>query len=200
MWIPAESGLDHDSQDWIEIYPNQEKWACNWADEDHRTLEVKSWATEPRPANLNIQFLPILGDRSTNKDNMRKVISEHLTNDLHRDVECLKSALEHPAQLRQWVHTLSSRHSERIRGVPFLAGFPDNDADIVSFLVDGGFDPQRLSYLSRLVFKLERERNEKLRDDLKIRVPKSTRVYMVVDFLGILQPDEVQTNQSGGQI
>lgn len=191
MWIAAESGLGHDSQDWIEIYPKQEKWACNWADEDHRTLEVKSWATEPKPANLNLQFLPILDDRSTNKDHMRKVISERLINDLHRGVEYLKSALKNPAQLRQWVHTLSSHHSERIRGVPFLAGLPDSDADIVSFLVDGGFDPQRLSYLSRLVFDLERERSEKLRDDLKIRVPKSTRVYMVVDFLGVLQPDEV---------
>jgi len=27
---------------WIEIYPSQEKWECDWDDPAHRTLEVRS--------------------------------------------------------------------------------------------------------------------------------------------------------------
>jgi len=47
MWIAAHGERDRDiEEDWIEVYPSQRKWACNWADEDHRTLEVKGWATK----------------------------------------------------------------------------------------------------------------------------------------------------------
>jgi hypothetical protein len=193
MWITAngEPDIGVAVEDWIEVYPKQEKWACNWADEDHRTLEVKAWATELKPATVNLQFLPILDDRSTNKQNTRSAIGQCLIDDLNGDLESMKAALKHPAQFRKWVHGLSFRHPERVRGVPFLGGLPDSDADALSFLVDGGFDPMRQKYLSDLVFKLQKDKCKKLETELKIKIERSTRAFMVVDFLGVLEPDEV---------
>ncbi|KAJ9129361.1 hypothetical protein NKR23_g12555, partial [Pleurostoma richardsiae] len=108
MWITANGEQIVDAEDWIEIYPSQEKWACNWAEEDHRTLEVKEWATELRPATLNLQFLPILDDRSVDKQHMRNVIGQRLIDGLNCDIENMKSALKYPEQFRKWVYELSS--------------------------------------------------------------------------------------------
>lgn len=187
MWITAHDERGNGSADWIEIYPSQEKWACNWANEDHRTLEVKGWASELKPATLNTQFLAILDDRSVDRRLMRKVITQRLVDELDQDLEYMKSSLHDPAQLRKWLHELSSHH-----GGPFLAGLPDsNSADVLSFLVDGGFDPMKLKYLSDLVYKIQEERSKKLGADLKIKIARSTYAYMVVDFPDVLQPDEV---------
>jgi len=100
----------------------------------------------------------------------------------------MKSAVKDPGLLRKWLHELSSRRS---REVPFLAGLPDSNVDLLSFLVDGGFDPMRQKYLSGLVFDLQKEKCEKTGRDLKIKIPRSTNAYMTVDFLSVLEPDEV---------
>lgn len=192
MWIIAHGKRDEYSKDWIEVYPSQAKWACNWADEDHRTLEVKGWAAELKPANLNKQLLSILDDRSADKQNLRKAIKERLAEELDRDLEYMKSALQDPAQLKKWLYEISGRHSNRAaRDLPFLGGLPDFDADLLSFLVDGGFDPMRQTYLSDLVHKLQMKKCERLMTDLKIKIARSTSAYMVVDFDGVLEPDQV---------
>jgi len=189
MWIAAHGERDRDiEEDWIEVYPSQRKWACNWADEDHRILEVKGWATPLKPATVNTQFLTILDDRSTDKQHVRDAIRLRLAEELDQDLEYMKSAVKDPGLLRKWLHELSSRRS---REVPFLAGLPDSNVDLLSFLVDGGFDPMRQKYLSGLVFDLQKEKCEKTGRDLKIKIPRSTNAYMTVDFLSVLEPDEV---------
>jgi hypothetical protein len=49
----------------------------------------------------------------------------------------------------------------------------------------------RRKYLSVLVSDLQKEKCEKTGKDLKIKIPQSTSAYMVVDFLRVLEPDEV---------
>ena len=49
----------------------------------------------------------------------------------------------------------------------------------------------RQNYLSDLVFRLQMDRCKKLGAELKIKIARSTRAYIVVDFLGVLEPDEV---------
>ncbi|KAK5653056.1 hypothetical protein OQA88_9342 [Cercophora sp. LCS_1] len=191
MWIVTPDDRHEHIEDWIEIYHSQMKWSCNWDDEHHRTLEVKGWSTELKPANLNTQFLPILDDRSIDKTRLRNVIKQRIADELERDIDALKLALKDPAQMRKWLHALSARQADRPRDTPFLGGLPDVDAERLSFLVDGGFDPMQQMYLSELVYELQMEKCEKLKTDLKIRLPRSTSAYMVVDFLGVLKPDEI---------
>ncbi len=192
MWITdvTESG----QEDWIETYVSQRKWKCDWSDEYRRTLEVKAYAVPLRSANLNLQFLPILEDRAIDKTRMRNIIGNHLAVELARDLDSMKTAIKHPELFRQWTHESSTYSGIRLhnREVPFLGGLPVSEQDKMAFLVDGGFDPMQQKYLQDLVFCHQRKKCKKLETDLKIKIARSTYAFMVVDFLGVLQPDEVQ--------
>ncbi|RYP53783.1 hypothetical protein DL769_010456 [Monosporascus sp. CRB-8-3] len=192
MWITdvTESG----QEDWIETYPKQRKWNCNWSDEYNRTLEVKSWASPRKSANLNLQFLSILEDRAHDKMRMRNAIGKHLAIELERDLGSLKAALKQPELFRQWARESSSSSSSRVhnREVPFFAGLPYNAQDNMCFLADGGFDPMRQKYLRELVFSHQRQKCERVETELRIKIARSTYALMAVDFLGVLEPNEVQ--------
>lgn len=191
MWIidVTDSGQD----DWIETFPSQRKWKCDWSDEYHRTLEIKACVAPLRPANLNLQFLPILEDRAIDKLRMRDAIGNQLAVELGRDLESMKVAIKHPETFRQWLRDSSIHTESRIqhREVPFLGGLPDVEQDKMAFLADGGFDPMQQKYLQDLVYLYQRKKCEKLEKDLKIKITRSTYAFMVVDFLGVLAPDEV---------
>ncbi|RYP61936.1 hypothetical protein DL771_009943 [Monosporascus sp. 5C6A] len=192
VWITDVT--DSGQEDWIETYPKQRKWNCDWSDEYNRTLEVKSWASPRKPANLNLQLLPILEDRAHNKMRMRNTIGKHLAVELERDLGSMKVALKRPELFRQWVRESSSPSSSRVynREVPFFAGLPYNAQDIMCFLADGGFDPMRQKYLQNLVFSHQRQKCKRVETELRIKIPRSTYALMVVDFLGVLEPNEVQ--------
>ncbi|RYP32615.1 hypothetical protein DL767_005120 [Monosporascus sp. MG133] len=192
MWITDMT--DSGQEDWIETYPKQRKWDCDWSDEYNRTLEVKSWASPRKSANLNLQFLPILEDRAHDKMRMRNTIGKHLAAELERDLGSMKVALKRPELFRQWARESSSSSSSRVhnRGVPFFAGLPYNAQDNMCFLADGGFEPMRQKYLQNLVFSHQREKCERVETELRIKIARSTYAFMVVDFLGVLEPNEVQ--------
>lgn len=192
MWITDVT--DTTQEDWIETYPSQEKWECNWSDELHRTLEVKACASSLRPATLNLQFLPILEARSHNRLRMRETISAHLAVELAHDLEYMKTSIKHPESFRQWLKDSSTHSESRVfhREVSFLGGLPNNQQDKMAFLVDGGFDPMKQKYLQDLVFEHQNQKCDKLREQLKIKISRSTYAFMVVDFWGILEPNEVQ--------
>ncbi|RYP93189.1 hypothetical protein DL770_000664 [Monosporascus sp. CRB-9-2] len=192
MWITDVT--DSGQEDWIETYPKQRKWDCNWSDEYNRTLEVKSWASPRKSANLNLQFLPILEDRAHDKMRMRNTIGKHLAVELERDLGSMKVALKRPELFRQWARETSSSSSSRVhnREVPFFAGLPYSAQDSMCFLADGGFDPMRQKYLQELVFSHQRQKCERIETELRIQIARSTHALMVVDFLGVLEPNEVQ--------
>ena len=190
MWITDVT--ESTQEDWIETYPSQEKWECDWSDELHRTLEVKACASPLRPANLNLQFLPILEARSHNKLRMRETIGAHLAMELAHDLESMKTAMRHPESFRQWLKDSATHPESRV----FHGGLPDNHQDKMAFLVDGGFDPMKQKYLQDLVFTHQNQKCEKLRKQLKIKISQSTYAFMVVDFLGVLEPNEVQLSFS----
>lgn len=161
--------------------------------EAHRTLEIRSYSMNLVPASLNKQFLPILENRATDVGALRQVFVDNLTTRSEEEVKSLKEALRHPELFRKWVRGLNPRESFRIspQGMPFLAGLPDSTEDTMSFLVDGGFEPMQLKFLQDLVFKSQKRRGDSMKDELHIKIPKSTYAYMLVDFQGVLEPNEV---------
>ncbi|KUI72631.1 putative RNA-dependent RNA polymerase SHL2 [Cytospora mali] len=191
MWLIDMTDQSH--EDWIETYPKQEKWECNWSDEDHRTLEVRSCSMNLTSASLNRQFLPILEDRANDVDRIRKVFVRNMDIKSEEENENLKLALQHLELFRKWIRESNQSNSLRLstRGMPFLASLPDSPEDIMSFLVDGGFDPMKLKFLQTLAFQLQKQKGDKIKEALNIKIKKSTYAYMVVDFWGILEPDEV---------
>lgn len=191
MWVIDVD--DVSSEDWIETYPSQRKWKCDLSEPDHRTLEVLSHASELHSGRLNLQFLPVLEDRSRDKAAFRNAIGDLLKDNLQTELDDLRVALNRPIQHRQWVHENSANRNTRIQHgtVPFLGGIPDKDEETMNMMLDSGFDPKKQKYLQDLAWDLQKRKCETLKKKLNITVGRSASVYMVVDFWGLLKEDEV---------
>ncbi|KAI1325227.1 hypothetical protein F5Y16DRAFT_278020 [Xylariaceae sp. FL0255] len=193
VWL--RDTIDKSDEIWIETFPSQRKWECNYEEEDHRTFEVLKPSKELKSANLNLQLLPIFEDRAKSRVEMRQQVGNLLKKSLTQEIEAQKTAIEYPAQFRQWAfeNGASSRRTEHIRHnqVPWTAGLPSSKDDQMNFLLVSGFDPKKLEFLQQLTYDLRRAKTEELRDKLNVNVGRSTYALMVIDFLGILKEDEV---------
>ncbi|ROT39867.1 hypothetical protein SODALDRAFT_377778 [Sodiomyces alkalinus F11] len=188
---------DRDTSDdiWIETFPSQRKWECDFVDEDHRTFEVKSPVRELRPAALNMQFIPVLISRANDASDMQRAIARCLEKSLDEELERQRSSMNDPLEYRQWIHEncFGAYRNERLRHeqVRFLAGLPDNESERINFLLDGGFHPRKLKYLQDLSWNLANRMGDALKTKLNIKIGRSAYAYMVVDFLGVLEEGEV---------
>ncbi|RYP52716.1 hypothetical protein DL768_002145 [Monosporascus sp. mg162] len=195
FWIRHRTDTDADEDDWIETYPSQRKWKCDFLDPDHRTFEVRSEVRDLTPANLNLQFLPILEDRAIDQDRMKREVGSILEKGLLKELESQRLALDNPTQFRQWLHEngSTSRRSARLKNceVPFVAGLPKSTDEQMGFLLDGGFDPKKQKFLQDMAWSLRKDKCEELKKRLNIKVGRSTYAFMVVDFHGVLQEDEI---------
>ncbi|KAK3322996.1 RNA dependent RNA polymerase-domain-containing protein [Apodospora peruviana] len=191
MWLMDVR--DTGDEDWIETYPSQRKWNCDCLDVHQRTLEVRSVASELKSAGLNLQFLPVFEDRAKDKAQMRQAIATRLTNDLQRQFDGQKEAFKRPIQFRQWMIENFNSRSDRVnRGhVPFLAGLPENKGEIMNFLLNSGFDPKKQKYLQESAWELQKQKCDILKTKLNIKVGRSAYIYMVIDFWGVLEENEV---------
>ncbi|KAJ0329298.1 hypothetical protein COL922a_012926 [Colletotrichum nupharicola] len=191
MWIIDVE--DTGSDIWIETWPSQRKWNCDFLHQEHRTLEIKDFVAEPRSANLNIQFLPILEDRAKDKQIMRKVVGDNLLRQLSDELEALRNAIKHPLQFRKWVDENSTARKKRLAhsSVPFPAGLPESKEEQLSYLGDGGFEPTKQKFMQDMMWKLQSKKCENVTKKMSIRIPNSAYLYMVVDFWGILEENEV---------
>lgn len=191
MWLMDVSDTGDD--DWIETYPSQRKWVCDARDPHQRTLEVRSVPSELKSAGLNLQFLPVLEDRAKDPAMMRRAIATRLTNDLQKQFESQKAAFKRPLQFRQWMTENFSGRGNRVKHghVPFLAGLPESKEEVMNFLLNSGFDPKKQKYLQELAWDLQKQKCDTLRTKLNIKVGRSAYVYMVVDFWGVLEENEV---------
>lgn len=192
MWILDP--FDYSGEDWIETYPSQRKWECDFVDAGHRTLEVRNYASEARPSGLNKQFLSVLEDRAVDKGLMRDVLSNIFKGGLCRDLEDQKAALEHPLLFSSWVYGNSRHSSDRASRcqVPFLGGLPDSDEEVMLFLLSGGFDPRAQKFLWKKAYAMQQQKCERLKEKLNVRVGRTAYLHMVVDFYGVLEEGEVQ--------
>ncbi|CAK7233064.1 hypothetical protein SCUCBS95973_008468 [Sporothrix curviconia] len=192
MWVLDTE--DTGREDWIETYPSQRKWECDGLDADHRTLEVRNYASEARSASLNLQFIPVLEDRAIDKTRMRCVLGSILEGSLTRDLAEQRAALENPLLFSMWAHENSRYRNDHVIHcqVPFLGGLPDRDEDAIQFLLAGGFDPMSQRFLWEKAYNMQKQRCEKLNEKLSIRVGRTAYLLMVVDFLGVLKEGEVQ--------
>ncbi|KAI9733762.1 MAG: hypothetical protein M1818_007176 [Claussenomyces sp. TS43310] len=184
--------------DWIDIYPSQTKWVAHpfvYSDEDtdHRTFEVVQWASPLRSANLNLQFLPLIEDRGESQGNMRNNIAHLLKSRLTHEISKQRSAMDSPYLFRVWARDNNTGIQDRIKygHVPFEAGLPVSREERLGMLSDAGFDPKKLQYLRDQARQAYSSKCQALKEKLNITIGRSTYAYMVVDFRGILEPDEV---------
>ncbi|KAM0427592.1 hypothetical protein ACHAPT_007553 [Fusarium lateritium] len=190
MWIVDVEDDGLDDNDWIETYPSQRKWDCDYLDIHHRTFEVREWSRELRPAALNQQFIPVLEAQAPRPRLMREAIANHLVNGLNEEINGQKTAMAHPTNLRGWTHRGFDRST--VGHVPFLGGLPERDEDIISYMLDAGFEATKCRYLRDLVWSMQKKQADQLKAKMNIKIPRSTYAYMVADFTGTLEEGEVQ--------
>lgn len=202
MWlidVDSEEGFEEDfEEDWVEIYPSQTKWKCDFKDEHHRTLEIRNWPSELKSASLNQQFIPVLEARAIRPEEMRWTMSEHLQRALKADLGEQTDAMKDPMSLRLWIHQSGPPKNDRsLDGyAEFLAGLPNNNADKVAFLLDSGFDQRRMKYLKDTVLEMCQKKAETLKTKMNITIPCSAYVYMAADFSSTLEEGEVHLSFS----
>ncbi|KAK1492046.1 RNA-directed RNA polymerase [Colletotrichum tamarilloi] len=196
MWMIDVLG-DDDSL-WIETWPSQRKWNCDYDDPEHRTLEISAHSMEPRSASLNVQFLPVLEDRAKDREAMKITISKILEDELCRALEEQKHAMKYPLEFRKWIVENSSTRKQRLTfgRVPFLAGLPESPEERMNFLLDGGFEPMKQKYLQEIAWTLRRNKCENLLKKMSIKVPNSAYFFMVADAWNILEEGEVHVGFS----
>jgi hypothetical protein len=190
----------HGEEEWIEIYDSQRKWKrsgklddLDFKDPAHRTFEVNKCSGKLKPADLNLQLLPILDDRANSKPAMYKAIAQLVKDDLGERIESQRLAMENPLSFRKWVREANPRLGDRVKhgAVPFVAAMPDSMEEKLNMFVDAGFDPLKLKYLNDLSKKYYDQKCEELKKQLHITVPRSTYAFMVPDFAGVLEVDEI---------
>ncbi|KAL7943552.1 RNA dependent RNA polymerase domain-containing protein [Trichoderma barbatum] len=198
MWLIDVNSEEDSERDWIEIYPSQIKWECDYIDPHHRTLEIRNWPSELKSASLNQQFIPVLEARSPQPDAMRRVISDHLQRALHADLGEQANAMKEPMGLRLWIHQSGpSKHDRSLDGsAEFLAGLPNSNADKVAFLLDSGFDQRRMEYLKDLIWDMCEKKANTLKTKMNIAIPCSAYIYMAADFSSTLKEGEVHLSFS----
>ncbi|KAI0201448.1 hypothetical protein F4808DRAFT_127207 [Astrocystis sublimbata] len=186
---------DTSNEIWIETYPSQRKWVCDYLEEDHRTFEVRNGSKELRAATLNLQLLPILEDRATNATAMKERVGKFMKDSLEAEIESQKQAMKDPAHFKLWVYenNVGQRRQDRVRigHVPWAAGLPYSREDQMELLLSQGFDPTKLEFLRKIAFSLRKEKCEELQTRLNVKVGRSTYAYMVVDFSDVLEEDEI---------
>ncbi|RKL20928.1 hypothetical protein BFJ72_g14958 [Fusarium proliferatum] len=185
------------SEIWLETYESQTKWNCDWKDPEHRTLEVLSQSSGLETANLNHQFISILESRSVDRRNTRAAIVKHMKINLQTSLDRAKEAMKQPELFRKWIHETSYASYGGRNESWFVGGLPKSWAEQMSFLSDGGFEPLQLQYLHNLTIDHMESQWKNTKDKMRIEISQSTWALMVVDFQGVLGPDEVQLCFSG---
>ncbi|ROW04677.1 hypothetical protein VPNG_07415 [Cytospora leucostoma] len=124
---------------------------------------------------------------------MREAVGSMLQNSLQNELNSQKEALEQPIQFRRWIQENSfHKHDRAVLGyVPYQGGLPQEDEEIIDCMLDAGFEPKANKFLTDLTFATQRKKCETLKKKLNITVGRSANLYMVVDFLGVLQENEV---------
>jgi hypothetical protein len=186
---------DERSGDWIELYASQCKWEPdpNHDNIHNRTFEVIRWSGPLKSAALNLQFLPLLVDRAKDRSTMRTDLAELLKGGVNREIELLQEAMADPQSFRKWLRENNSNIDDRLKNgaVPFRAGLPVSTEERLNMMLDAGFDPKKLYFMKDLSRKAFKTKGDELKKKLNITVGKSTYAYMVPDFSGVLEPNEV---------
>jgi hypothetical protein len=196
LWVVDHT--DNSNTDWIEVYPSQQKWSRRTKDgaiddPSQRTFEVNGISGPLRSADLNAQFLPLLVNGARDKNAMKSAISSILEMGLQQRLDDIQAAIEEPESFKKWIRESNANSNEKLKagGIPCLAGLPTVHEERLNLLLDAGFYPKKLAFMKEQALKLLTFRTDNLKEKMNITVGKSCYAYMVPDFWGVLEPDEV---------
>jgi len=197
---------DHGLDEWIEVYDSQRKWErksgqiddLDFSDSAHRTFEVNKYSGKLKSADLNLQLVPILMDRATSKVEMRQALENILEEGLEEESRLQRVAMNDPKSFRKWIRDNNAGLTDRVKYgvVQYKSALPVSLDERLNMFLDAGFDPKKLQFLRELATKAYTRKCDELKKRLNITVAHSTYAFMVPDFAGVLEPDEIYLHLS----
>lgn len=177
--------ISRDSQLKIEPHPQDRRIRL---DEEQLTFEVVSWSRPLHPANLNMQLLMILQHGGVRRDHLEDLIEREITQFYKEFTDIITRGSG--VACRRWLQTVGYDESAKKRKTRRIDGFPASHMEQAILLLEHGFLPLQLPYLTFLFDSFLKEQLTKL-DELKIRISQSTYAYCIADPYGILKEDEI---------
>ena len=177
--------ISRDSQLKIGPHPCERKIRL---DEEQLTFEVVSWSRPLHPANLNMQLLMILQHGGVRKDHLEDLIESEISQfyEEFKDIVMRGSSVA----CRKWLQIVGYDESAKKRKTRRIDGFPASRMEQAILLLECGFLPLQLPYLTFL-FDSFLKQQLSLLDELKIRISQSTYAYCIADPYGVLKENEI---------
>ncbi|TVY90655.1 RNA-dependent RNA polymerase [Lachnellula willkommii] len=197
LWVVDYN--DTSNEDWIEISDSQRKWNDRQGNHSeahhssHRTFEVLEYARPLKPAKLNMQMLPIFIAQTKSTDLLRQTLKTLMKQGIWGEFSKLVEAFKDPLLLQQWTKRSSANTNDILRTgkIPYRAGMPISSEDQLFMMLDAGFTTDKNSFMKRLARSLLINRLNEFGRKLNIPLTRSTNVYIMADWWGVLEPGEV---------
>ncbi|PGH07291.1 hypothetical protein GX51_01835 [Blastomyces parvus] len=159
-------------------------------DDTQLTFEVVQWSRPLSPAALNLQLLNILQHGGIHNDHIKSLIKQEMSSFYDDFLDTLR--VPNGVACRSWLQKMKRITDESYKRQTKRTsnGFPPQYAEQAVLLLDAGFLPLKLPYLTKLFKRLLQDYLNSLKN-LKIMVSQSTFTYCIADPYGVLKPDEV---------
>ncbi|KAJ2903833.1 hypothetical protein MKZ38_009309 [Zalerion maritima] len=203
MWVVDVMGADEDEDAiWIETYPSQRKWICDYRDENQRTFDVRDYAPcTIQSASVNTQLLPVLEHGAIDRNKMREDLAELIRRSIEQELAKQEVAMQTPNEALLWINQLRKPAVSRLEASvsdgksnafgPLLGSFPDKTDDQIAFLVQQNFHPQEQKLIQDLAKKARDDHCARMLQELKFQVGCSGYFFMIADMWGVLKEGEV---------
>ncbi|EEQ89158.1 hypothetical protein RJZ56_007868 [Blastomyces dermatitidis] len=159
-------------------------------DDTQLAFEVVQWSRPLSPAALNLQLLNILQHGGIRNDHIKSLIKQEMSSFYDDFLETLR--VPNGVACRSWLQKMKRITDESYKRQTKRTSnyFPPQYAEQAVLLLDAGFLPLKLPYLTELFKRLLHDYLNNLKN-LKVRVSQSTFAYCIADPFGVLKPDEV---------
>ncbi|PGH36658.1 hypothetical protein GX50_00520 [[Emmonsia] crescens] len=159
-------------------------------DDTQLAFEVVQWSRPLSPASLNLQLLNILQHGGVRNDHIKNLIKQEMASFYDEFLETL--LLSNGVACRRWLQKMKRITDESYKRQTKRTNnsFPPQYAEQAVLLLDSGFLPLKLPYLTKIFRRLLQDYLDNLKR-LKVTVSQSTFAYCIADPFGVLRPDEV---------
>ncbi|KAK0105018.1 hypothetical protein ONS95_004613 [Cadophora gregata] len=192
LWVVDH--VDETKEDWIEVYPSQQKWNRDTRNDDvHRTFEVLAYSSRLKTHALNEQLVTLLMEGAKDKNKMKKSMSAAMETSLDLKLAEIDLALDNPQLLREWIRRSNPNTKERLNagGISYEVAMPTVIEERLIIMLEAGFHQKESLLMTKWLTQLLVRKCEGLKEEkLSIPIARSAYPLMVPDFWGILNPGE----------
>ncbi|OJD20365.1 hypothetical protein ACJ73_08301 [Blastomyces percursus] len=177
------------TQSQLKIHPAP-PYDTRLVDDTQLAFEVVQWSRPLSPAALNLQLLNILQHGGIGNDHIKSLIKQEMSSFYDDFLDTLR--VPNGVACRSWLQKMKRITDESYKRQTKRTSnhFPPQYAEQAVLLLDAGFLPLKLPYLTGIFRRLLQDYLNNLKN-LKVTVAQSTFAYCIADPFGVLKPDEV---------